>query len=188
MAQIRLDKYLADAGIGTRTEVKAFIKKGYVKINDTIAKKPDIKISPVTDTITFQNQPICISSYEYYILNKPQGYVSATKDNTAPTVLSLIKEGRKDLFPVGRLDKDTEGLLLITNDGELSHRLLSPKRHVNKTYYAITEGLMEEMDILSFQNGLKIGDEDLDTGSSCQTYHIKNGSFQKSILYRSNSS
>lgn len=161
MALFRLDKYLADAGVGTRTEIKTYIKKGFVEVNDTIVKKPDIKVNPDTDSVKYHGESICISSYEYYILNKPAGYVSATKDNTAPTVLSLIKEGRKDLFPVGRLDKDTEGLLLITNDGDLSHKLLSPKRHVDKTYYAITEGLINENDIAAFQNGLEIGDEDL---------------------------
>lgn len=161
MSTFRLDKYLADAGIGTRSEVKSHIKKGFVTINGTIAKKPDIKITPETDEILFQNQPVCISQYEYYILNKPAGYVSATKDNTAPTVLSLIESNRKDLFPVGRLDKDTEGLLLITNDGALSHKLLSPKRHVDKTYYAEIEGIVTAEDIVAFENGLEIGDEDL---------------------------
>lgn len=162
MSLIRLDKYLADAGIGTRSEIKAYIKKGFVIVNNEIAKKPDIKVNTETDEILFQNEPIHISDYEYYLLNKPAGYVSATKDNTAPTVLSLIQSNRKDLFPVGRLDKDTEGLLLITNDGDLSHRLLSPKRHVDKTYFAIVEGIVNDEDIRTFANGVYIGDEDLD--------------------------
>ena len=162
MSTFRLDKYLADANIGTRTEVKNYIKKGFVTINGTIAKKPDIKIDPATDEIYFQNERIHLSEFEYYLLNKPAGYVSATKDNTAPTVLSLIESNRKDLFPVGRLDKDTEGLLLITNDGAMSHRLLSPKRHVDKTYYAELEGIVTDDDIASFEQGLEIGDEDLE--------------------------
>lgn len=162
MSTIRLDKYLADAGIGTRSEVKSYIKKGFVTINNSIAKKSDIKIDIENDIVTFQNEPIQLAQFEYYMLNKPAGYVSATKDNTAPTVLSLIESNRKDLFPVGRLDKDTEGLLLITNDGALSHRLLSPKHHVDKTYYAIVEGIVTKDDIAAFENGLKIGDEDLD--------------------------
>ncbi len=161
MPSFRLDKYLADAGIGTRSEVKSYIKKGFVTINGEVAKKPDTKISTETDEVTFQSMPIRLSQFEYYILNKPAGYVSATKDNTAPTVLSLIESNRKDLFPVGRLDKDTEGLLLITNDGELSHRLLSPKRHVDKTYYAVVKGIVTANDIAAFENGLEIGDEDL---------------------------
>lgn len=161
MASIRLDKYLADAGIGTRQEVKSYIKKGLVTVNGTLAKRPELKITPTNDEILFQNEFINISEFEYYLLNKPAGYVSATKDNTAPTVLSLIESNRKDLFPVGRLDKDTEGLLLITNDGALSHRLLSPKRHVDKTYYAIVEGIVTATDIAAFEEGLEIGDEDL---------------------------
>ena len=162
MSTLRLDKYLADAGIGTRTEIKSYIKKGFVTVNGEIIKKPDIKIAPESDNVTFQNEQIELSLFEYYILNKPAGYVSATKDNTAPTVLSLVDSKRKDLFPVGRLDKDTEGLLLITNDGALSHRLLSPKRHVDKTYYAIVEGIVTTQDILAFEKGLEIGDDDLD--------------------------
>lgn len=162
MTTLRLDKYLADAGIGTRTEIKSYIKKGFVTLNGEIAKKPDSKINPEADEVFFHNERIQLSLFEYYILNKPSGYVSATKDNTAPTVLSLIESNRKDLFPVGRLDKDTEGLLLITNDGALSHRLLAPKRHVDKTYYAIVEGIMTETDVTAFKDGLVIGDEDLD--------------------------
>ncbi|MBQ9983054.1 MAG: rRNA pseudouridine synthase [Lachnospiraceae bacterium] len=161
MSLLRLDKLLADAGIGTRSEVKAYIKKGFICVNGTLATKPDIKVSTETDQITFHGEPVILNDFEYYILNKPAGYVSATKDNTAPTVLTLIESNRKDLFPVGRLDKDTEGLLLITNDGSLSHRLLSPKRHVDKTYYAVVEGIVTTEDIVAFKNGLEIGDEDL---------------------------
>ena len=153
MSTFRLDKY---------------IKKGYVTVNGEPAKKPDIKISPDDDEIVFQNQPISLSEFEYYLLNKPAGYVSATKDNTAPTVLTLIDSKRKDLFPVGRLDKDTEGLLIITNDGALSHRLLSPKRHVDKTYFAIVDGIVTKADVALFEKGLEIGDDDLDIAMPAQ--------------------
>lgn len=161
MSVFRLDKYLADAGLGTRSEVKAYIKKGLVKVNDLTVKKPDVKVNQETDTVQFQGKTISSAAYEYYLLNKPAGYVSATKDNTAPTVLSLIESPRKDLFPVGRLDKDTEGLLLITNDGSLSHRLLSPKSHVDKTYYAVVEGIVDSTDVAAFKQGVNIGDADL---------------------------
>ena len=161
MAQFRLDKYLADAGIGTRNQVKNYIKKGMVRINDIRATRPEEKIDSVSDMIYFQEQPILMNDLEYYILNKPAGYVSATNDNTSPTVMELISTNRKDLFPVGRLDKDTEGLLLITNDGALAHRLLSPKHHVNKTYYAEIHGIMTVEDVIVFENGLEIGDSDL---------------------------
>ncbi len=184
MASIRLDKYLADAGIGTRQEVKSYIKKGFVTINGDIAKRPEFKVTPTEDEILFQNQLIMLNEFEYYLLNKPAGYVSATKDNTAPTVLSLIESNRKDLFPVGRLDKDTEGLLLITNDGPLSHRLLSPKRHVDKTYYAVIDGIVEESDIEAFANGLEIGDEDLDVAMPAKLEIIETDlSQQQSVIH-----
>lgn len=161
MALMRIDKFLADAGIGTRSEIKNYIKKGVVQVNGELIQKPDIKVDTSKDSVTFQNEKIDMEDFEYYMLNKPAGYVSATKDNTAPTVLSLIESRRLDLFPVGRLDKDTEGLLLITNDGALSHKLLSPRHHVDKTYYAIVEGNVGEQDIRLFSQGLVIGDEDL---------------------------
>ncbi|MDE6434578.1 MAG: rRNA pseudouridine synthase [Lachnospiraceae bacterium] len=160
MALMRIDKFLADAGIGTRSEIKSYIKKGAVQVNGILIQKPDMKIETAKDSVTFQSERIYMDDFEYYLLNKPAGYVSATADNTAPTVLSLIESRRKDLFPVGRLDKDTEGLLLITNDGALSHRLLSPRHHVDKTYYAIVEGNVNERDIHLFSQGLVIGDED----------------------------
>lgn len=183
MSFYRLDKYLADAGIGTRKEVKTYIKKSRIRVNDTIVCKSDLKIDPETDIIYYGNQKICLPSFEYYILNKPAGYVSATKDNTAPTVLSLIDSCRKDLFPVGRLDKDTEGLLLITNNGELAHRLLSPKHHVNKTYYAIIEGIVDETDITAFQRGLEIGDEDLKTALPAELKLYQKPDFSKNLSY-----
>lgn len=183
MSSFRLDKYLADAGIGTRKEVKTYIKRGLIRVNDTIAKKPDVKIDSEKDNVYYGDQKICLSDYEYYILNKPAGYVSATKDNTAPTVLSLIDSRRKDLFPVGRLDKDTEGLLLITNDGDLAHRLLSPRYHVDKTYYAVIEGIITEEDIAAFQNGLRIGDTDLDTALPAKLTLVREPDWEKNLSY-----
>lgn len=162
MSIFRLDKYLADAGIGTRSQIKNYIKKGFVSVNSSQASKPDTKIDTDKDIITFQGETILFSKYEYYIMNKPAGYVCAAKDNLSPTVLSLINSPRKDLFTVGRLDKDTEGLLLITNDGALSHRLLSPKQHVDKTYYAILDHPASNELIDEFAKGLHIGDADID--------------------------
>ncbi len=134
---IRLDKYLADMGIGTRQEVKRYIRQGRVSIDGIPAKSPETKIEEKARKITFDGREVDYADYEYYMLNKPSGVVSATEDARCTTVVDLIRDKkRKDLFPVGRLDKDTEGLLLITNDGQLSHRLLSPKKHVDKTYYA----------------------------------------------------
>lgn len=158
---IRLDKYLADMSIGTRQEVKKYIRQGRVKINEDIIKKPEYKIREDEDKITFDGAPVAYETFEYYMLNKPAGVISATEDKRDKTVLDLIKEKkRKDLFPVGRLDKDTEGLLLITNDGALAHRLLSPKKHVDKCYYAKISGGVTEGDVRVFKERINIGTQE----------------------------
>ena len=159
---IRLDKYLADMGIGTRTEVKKLIRQGKVKVDDYIVKSPEQKIDTVTQKVFCEGQEVGYEEYEYYMLNKPAGYVSATTDAKDKTVLELITDKkRKDLFPVGRLDKDTEGLLLITNDGDLAHRLLAPKKHVDKLYYAKVEGVVTEEDVRAFEEGVNIGEDEV---------------------------
>ena len=133
---IRLDKYLADMGLGTRSQVKDLIKKGKININGIVVKDGNLKVDSEKDIILFEGNPIVYEEFEYYMLNKPAGVISASNDRREKTVVNLIAtKKRDDLFPVGRLDKDTEGLLLICNDGELSHKLLSPKKHVDKTYY-----------------------------------------------------
>ncbi len=175
---IRLDKYLADMGCGTRQEVKKLIRQGRVAVDGEITKKPDVKIDvgePETRPSVqsdgwepMQRQTVCVDgkevgyeSYEYYMLYKPGGVISATEDKHAETVVDLIKDKkRKDLFPVGRLDKDTEGLLLITNDGALAHRLLSPKKHVDKCYYAKVSGKVTVEDMRAFLQGVNIGSEE----------------------------
>ena len=158
---IRLDKYLADMGIGTRQEVKKYIRKGLVRVNQETVRTPEMKICEEKDEVFLEGQRIAYASCEYYMLNKPAGVVSATEDKRETTVIDLIRDRkRKDLFPVGRLDKDTEGLLLITNDGQLAHRLLSPKRHVDKTYYAKVSGCVTREDVLLFARGLDIGTDE----------------------------
>ncbi|BCN30545.1 pseudouridine synthase [Anaeromicropila herbilytica] len=157
---LRLDKYLCDMGIGTRSEVKTYMKKGRVTVNDVIVKEPEKKIDINKDLVTFDHNKVGYVSYEYYMLNKPAGVVSATSDNTCDTVIDLIESAaRKDLFPVGRLDKDTEGLLLITNDGALTHQLLSPKKHVGKVYYAKVRGVVTEEDVRIFREGVVISED-----------------------------
>lgn len=159
---LRLDRYLAEMGMGTRSEVKKAIAKGLVRVNDTIIKKTEFKVDTEIDTVFFQDQPVSYIKYEYYMLNKPAGVISASEDRRESTVVDLITERkRNDLFPVGRLDRDTEGLLLITNDGALSHRLLSPKKHVDKTYYAKIDGKVTIEDVKQFAKGVDIGDEKL---------------------------
>ena len=158
--RIRLDKYLADMGCGTRSQVKREIAGGSVMVNGVPARRPEDKIDTEKDSVVFRGSPVGYVEYEYFMLNKPAGVVSATEDRRERTVLDLIDaRQRKDLFPVGRLDKDTEGLLLITNDGEMAHRLLSPKKHVDKAYYARVAGRITEEHVRLFAEGVDIGDE-----------------------------
>ena len=160
--KLRLDKYLAEMNLGTRSEVKKLITKGQIQVNEAIVKKPELKLDPTSDRVQYQGREITYVIYEYYMLNKPSGVISATEDKRDTTVIDLIESRqRKDLFPVGRLDKDTEGLLLITNDGALAHRLLSPKKHVDKTYYAKISGEVTKEDIETFEKGVCIGEEKL---------------------------
>ncbi len=134
--QIRLDKYLADMGLGTRSQVKDIIKKGKININGVVVKDSNRKLDTEVEQVYMDGNPIFYEEFEYYMLHKPAGVISASSDKKAKTVIDLITDRKRDdLFPVGRLDKDTEGLLLITNDGELCHNLLSPKKHVDKVYY-----------------------------------------------------
>jgi 16S rRNA pseudouridine516 synthase len=149
-------------GIGTRSELKNWIHQGRVKLNGQICKQPESKVTPSLHEVCFDDKPISYSKYSYFMLHKPAGVVSATTDNINRTVLDLITEERKkDLFPVGRLDKDTEGLLLITNDGELAHELLSPRKHVDKVYYTKVRGKVTEQDVEAFLQGVDIKEEKL---------------------------
>ncbi len=158
---IRLDKYLCDMNIGSRSHVKQLIKQGRVTVNTTIIKDSDYKVSKA-DTVCLNDCNITYQKYFYYMLNKPKGYVSATKDLKEDTVLSLLKEyNRPDLFPVGRLDKDTEGLLLISNDGELAHKLLSPRKHISKKYYVTLDKPISDEQISHVEAGVDIGEKKL---------------------------
>lgn len=159
---IRLDKYLADMGLGTRSELKKMIRSGQVHVDGVPVKKPEEKINTGAQVVTVNGHEIVYQRMEYYMLHKPAGVVSATKDKKEKTVLDLMDgQKRKDLFPVGRLDKDTEGLLLITNDGDLAHRLLAPGKHVDKVYFAKIDGKVTQIDIDRFRKGVDIGDEEL---------------------------
>lgn len=159
MSLVRIDKFLCDMQCGTRSQVKELIKKGNVTVNGTIIKKPETKVDNLQDIVELSGKRIEYVEFEYYMLNKPAGYISATEDKKDKTVLELIdSKKRKDLFPLGRLDKDTEGLLIITNDGEMCHNLLSPKKHIPKTYYAFTEGVIKPEAISLFAEGLTLLD------------------------------
>lgn len=157
----RLDKYLCDKNIGTRSRVKALIQKGQVTVNDEVIKKPETKVSD-SDIVCCQGTILSNEEFAYYMLHKPAGIITATEDKWQATVLDYFKEEPcKNLYPVGRLDKDTEGLLLITNDGELGHRLLSPKNHIKKTYYVKMEHEICEDEIKQLEEGVDIGEKHL---------------------------
>ena len=181
-ASLRLDKLLAREGFGTRSEVGKAIRKGRVCVNGAIVKDPGLRVSE-EDEVLFDQRAVLQESYVYYMLNKPAGVVSATEDSREQTVLDLLRNPsgikyaalgsgedvssglaaepvlRRGLFPVGRLDKDTEGLLLITDNGQLAHRLLAPGKHVDKTYYALVSGRVTEEDIRAFEDGIEVDGE-----------------------------
>ncbi len=159
---IRLDKYLADCALGTRSEVKNYIKKKQIQVNQDIANRADMKIDIENDVVCFNGKQLHYELFLYYVFHKPAGCVTATKDNLHKTVMDYFPETIKNrCFPVGRLDIDTEGLLLITNDGELSHHLLSPKHNISKKYYVRTDKNIPESIEEKFELGVDIGDDKL---------------------------
>lgn len=158
-AILRLDKYLADLGCGTRSQVRQLVKKGQVRVNGETVKQADRKVDARLDRVELEGRVLQYRNHKYILFHKPAGCVSATEDARDKTVLDYLPvELQKDLFPVGRLDKDTEGLLLLTDDGELAHRLLSPKKHVDKTYYAHILGKVTWEDQEAFSHGVDIQD------------------------------
>lgn len=157
---MRLDKFLANSGIGTRKEVKGLLKKRLIKVNDEIVKDGKIHVDENEDTVKYKDEIISYKKFVYIMLNKPNGVISATEDKVHKTVIDLLGDEYRtfEVFPVGRLDIDTEGLLLLTNDGVLSHNLLSPNKHVDKKYYVELEKLLTEMDIAKLEKGVELKD------------------------------
>ena len=156
---MRLDKFLAEMGAGTRSQVKEMIRRGRVEVDGRKASKPEEKIDPQQASVCLDGRPVAYAAFEYYMLNKPQGVVSATEDKRYPAATDLIASAlRRDLFPVGRLDLDTEGLLLLTNDGALAHDLLSPRKHVDKVYYARIQGSLPSDAAQRAEQGLVLED------------------------------
>ena len=157
---MRLDKFLVACAVGSRTEVKNFLKAGRVMVNGKKEKSAKLQINEETDEICFDGQKLEYEEFVYYMMNKPQGVISATEDSKHKTVLDLLDDlaRSKEVFPVGRLDIDTHGLLLLTNDGQLAHALLSPKRHVDKTYLAQVGGIMTQEDVETFAQGIPLKD------------------------------
>ena len=189
---MRLDKCLADCGLGTRSEVKSLLKAKRITVNGKVVTNGKVQVNPETDEILFDGEKIQYEEFVYIMMNKPKGVVSATEDNLHKTVLDLIDPlyFKKRVFPVGRLDIDTHGLLLLTNDGELAHRLLSPKKHVTKIYQARVEGVMTAEDVTAFEKGIVLSDGTecmparLDILSTTQDesivqIHLKEGKFHQ---------
>ena len=176
MSLERLDKLLAQQGELSRSEVKKAILKGRVAVNGAVEKSYSRKINTSTDTVTLDNNKISFEKYIYLIMNKPAGVVCATQDKKEKTVIDIIPDEykRKDLFPVGRLDKDTEGLLIITNDGDIAHRVTSPNKKVYKTYHAVIDSPINDDDIKAFENGIVFKD-----GTVCKKAFLKSINNQK---------
>lgn len=159
---MRLDKFLSQAGAGSRSQVKDYIRQGLVTVNGVPAARPQQAVSEERDLVAFLGREIRGQRFFYYMLNKPKGVVCATRDCRHQTAVELLGENRRaDIFPVGRLDKDTEGLLLLTNDGALAHRLLSPRRHVDKTYLAVLRRPPAPEELSALERGVDIGEKRL---------------------------
>lgn len=157
---MRLDKFLVESGLGSRSQVKQLLKKGQVWVNGAAVTSAKTQIDERSDQIVVDGQPLVYEKFVYYLLNKPKGVISATEDDRHKTVLDLLDDTarQKEVFPVGRLDVDTHGLLLLTNNGQLSHAMLSPKRHVAKVYQAQVAGLMDQADVERFAQGIELKD------------------------------
>lgn len=157
---MRVDKFLSNMGYGSRKEVKILLKSKAVEVNGEIVRDPKIHVNEHDDIVSIEGDAIIYTEFIYLMMNKPQGVISATEDKHDKTVLDLLtkSEHHFEPFPVGRLDKDTEGLLLLTNDGKLAHELLSPKKHVDKTYFAHVEGVVTEEDADAFKTGVALDD------------------------------
>lgn len=156
---MRLDKFLANMGVGTRSEVKQLLKKGSVKVNQNIVKLPKLHVNPNSDEIMVNDEVVSYIDKVYIMLNKPKSYISATEDEVHPTIIDLIPEyAHLNIFPVGRLDKDTEGLLLVTNDGQFNHEVMNPNKHVSKTYEVYSKHPITQFDIDKFKSGIELSD------------------------------
>ena len=182
---MRLDKYLCDTGFGTRSQVKALLKKGQVQVNGETVRKPEHKVDESSARVVCCGKEALYRRFVYLMMNKPPGVLSATEDRRQRTVLDLVAQPAPDgLFPVGRLDKDTEGLLLLTNDGELAHRLLSPKMHVDKVYEARVMGEVTEEHVLRFDEGLDIGEKKPALPASLQILSCHDGESRVRVTIR----
>jgi len=168
MEKMRLDKILSNSGLGSRKEVKQIIKSGEVYVSKKRITDPGYLVDPDKENILVNGEPLYYKKFYYLMMNKPAGVITATRDLNAQTVIDLLSHpyDKFNLFPVGRLDKDTEGLLILTNDGKLAHQLLSPKKHVSKTYYAEVTGKVGNNDIQAFKQGIQLDKDFIRESSS----------------------
>lgn len=160
MSQMRLDKLISDCGIASRKEIKQMVKSGRVEVDGVVATAPEQKLDTDFNTVSIDGNALHYSRFRYYMLNKPAGILSATDDRKQKTVLDLVtpEMQKMELFPVGRLDKDTTGLLLLTNDGSFAHWIISPKSEIIKTYHAVTDGAVNDEDVTAFKAGITLAD------------------------------
>jgi len=196
---IRLDKYVAESAGITRKDAKAALSKGRVRVNGEVCKNGDTKISK-TDEVSLDGKSLMAEAFLYLMLHKPAGVVSATEDGRDKTVLDLVREqsaksadevgeagyflGKREVFPVGRLDKDTEGLLLLTDDGELAHQLLSPKKHVDKVYFARLDGEVPSDAVTRFAEGIQVGQDYKALPAKLELLSVKDGVSEVHITLR----
>ena len=155
---MRLDKFLTECGVGSRSEVKKLMAMKKITVNGTVPKNGDIKIDEIKDKVEYNGKELQYKEFRYYVMNKPAGVITATEDKKEKTVMDILPEWviQKDLFPIGRLDKDTEGVLLFTNDGEFSHKILSPKNHVEKEYFVVLEKFISDEEMKKLESGVTI--------------------------------
>ena len=179
---MRLDKYLAHAGIGTRSEVKTILKKGQVSVNGNVVKDPGFDVKEESDEVICQGNRIGFREHIYYALNKPAGYVCSTSEEDGETVFKLLPEEiRNRVSSVGRLDKDTTGLLIFTDDGEWAHKVLSPKSHVEKTYEVVCEKEITDEDIAKLESGISLGDGENALPAKVERINISSSSQSRSV-------
>ena len=160
MGQMRLDRLLSELGVASRSELRSIIRAGRVRIDGTVVTAPDRRVDTQMNTISLDGEVLRLQRFRYFIMDKPEGVLSVTEDRRQETVLDLLPPElrRLELFPVGRLDKDTSGLLLLTNDGDFAHRVISPKSGVEKRYRAEVEGIPDEADVRAFAEGIVLAD------------------------------
>ena len=176
---LRLDRFLSEAGVASRRELKTIFRSGRVIVNGSIIRNPETKINSDEVSVSIDGKPVYMQGRVVLMLNKPAGYVTSTNDPKERTVMELLPQEYRELFPIGRLDKETEGLLLFTNDGDLGHRIISPRHNVEKEYFAVTEGQVDDSDVAAFAEGILLRD-----GTECLPAELRPAENSCNIVIR----